>query len=113
MSSKEFTVKNENVHAFITSMMYDQELVRRVRNDVSGYHLMRDEIVIQKENTHNLVAGDYVIIQIETPSLGISFNCYHKYKYQIIQYDDVSLKMILVDFKVETFKKISTVVFED
>ena len=68
-----------------------------IERGVSAYHLMRDTLLFKKENFKK---GEIVKIELYDQSLGSQKKLVNHYTYKIEPYDDISVRLILQDFKI-------------
>lgn len=104
-------VKDKSVKAFLEERLigYKADETNKKGNplgnildhgrDVSAYHLMGDEMYFKKDC--GIVAGEVIKIELFDRSRMSEKELKNIYTYKAEQYDDVSIKMVLQDFKIE------------
>jgi hypothetical protein len=97
MDPLKFNVKDKSLHTFFGIESKGRDSVRQ---DINPYYLMKDEIIIPKRPELSEVG--IVIFELSDTSEGSRKELVNVYSYQINEYDDVSIKLNLVDFKIET-----------
>lgn len=92
---KELNVKNQSVNEFF------KEYLRNYKPENyngSVYHLMQDELFFKKGL--ELVKGDIVEIDLFDTAERSNKRLTNHYKYEVQNYDDISIKLVLIDFNI-------------
>lgn len=103
MQTIKFLVKDKSANTFfaehaIASDKYDRQSIRN-NDDLSPYYLMKDEIILKKSS--GIQHGQQVIFQLSDQSAASRKPLTNTYTYNVEGYDDVSLRLTLIDFKIE------------
>lgn len=93
MVAKKLIIKTESIDRF-----FEESGNGLLKRSSSIYHLMQDEIIIGKRD--DLEIGNQIEFHIGGKSLEGRFNIEHVYLYDVYEYDDLSYKLILSDFRV-------------
>ena len=99
MKNLKLNVKDGSVLSFLKENLTNQlDLDRNDCNPSSPYHSMRDELLFVKDL--NIKVGESISIELFDIARGSGRELVNTYIYQAEEYDDVSIKMVLKDFKV-------------
>lgn len=97
-----FNVKDKSVNHFFEQhaieLGLDDARDIRGRNGISSYHLMKDELYLKKSS--GIVENQTVIFELEDIASGSRSKLVNTYTYLSEKYDDVGIKLKLMDFKV-------------
>lgn len=95
-------VKDKSVYLFFSEKLigYRPNERHTMREDESPYHLMKDEMYIKKEI--GLDVGELVKFELADTSMMSRKDLKNTYVYRVEAYDDVAVKLVLSDFKIET-----------
>jgi hypothetical protein len=94
-------VKSESVQTFLSEKMINHpgDNGRVATNGVSYYHLMRDSILIRKDS--GVEIGDTIRVELDDQAQGSCRQLTNTYIYEAKSFDDVAIKLVLIDFKIE------------
>lgn len=105
MEIKVFNVKNESLNQFFREFGVGQELPTGQRDSisrhVSPYHLMKNTIYLKR---HSIPQGQ-VRFELEDYASGSGSKLANIYTYAVTPYDDVSVKLDLVDYEVKLIER--------
>lgn len=90
-----FNVKDKSLQTFFN---IQNDPRRDLRDEFSPYHLMKDEIILPKRP--ELQPGMEVIFELADTTYGSRKELTNVYLYSVQDYDDVSVKLALQDFKI-------------
>lgn len=106
METIKLNVKDKSVSTYLSEMQYLPQNEKTKNNDrdcfgnVSCYHLMRDELHFKK--TDALKVGDTVQFELKDQSSGSRKELTNIYLYEVTEYDDVSVKLLLKEFQIKS-----------
>ena len=94
-------VKDKSVFHFFSEKLigYRPNERHTIREDESAYYLMKDEMYLKKEI--GLEEGELVKFELADNSMMSRKELRNTYIYKVEKYDDVSVKLVLSDFKIE------------
>lgn len=98
-----FKVKDESLQAFFLKNLTNTP---ERRNDgfgntnISCYHYLQDELIFKKDG--DVKEGQQVVFELKDRSQFSNKELTNKYTYKAENYDDVSIKLKLIDFKITT-----------
>jgi len=112
MKKVKLNVKKNSVAEFFNKMLPQSEKVVFVNHNdcnthegqVSVYNLMQDEIHFKKNC--GIEFGETILIELSDTSRISRSELLNKYTYKAEKYDDITIKMVLIDFDVELIKAI-------
>lgn len=90
-----FNVKDKSLHTFFG---IDKGSDNDIRRSISPYHMMGDEIVLTKRP--ELPEGTQVVFELSDRSEISRKELINVYTYDVTPYDDVSVKLVLQNFKI-------------
>ena len=97
------TIRDKSVLMFLRSMLVDVKTNDRHLNahpdEISAYHLMKDEMFFKKDN--GIEIGELLKIELFDRARMSESALINHYTYRAEEYDDLSIKMVLIDFKAE------------
>lgn len=93
---KTITIKNKSIRGFIMDNLAGSDRLYDERQNL--YHFMRDEIVLKNETIKD---GYRVIFILDDVSKGSDRKLSNIYTYDAYTYDDISVILKLIDFKIE------------
>jgi len=103
MENIRLNVKNESVRTFLEGKVIgykeDKDEGRNRCGSISAYNLLRDEMFFKIDC--GIKIKDLIRIQLFDESRNTSKELVNTYIYEAVKYDDVSIKMVLVDFNVK------------
>lgn len=95
-------VKDKSVQTFLEERLLgykaDERNVISNMSDNSAYHLMRDEMFFKKEC--GIEIGETVKIELFDRSKMSGKELLNTYVYEAEKYDDIAIKLVLIDFSV-------------
>jgi hypothetical protein len=96
-------VKDKSVQTFLEERLISYKADNRCGTgslrDGSPYYLMRDEMFFKKDC--GIEIGEIVKIELFDRSQGSDKELKNIYTYKAEEYDDVAIKMVLIDFAIE------------
>lgn len=98
-------VKDKSVYKFLQDRLVNPDKENKDQNynqgqiNASAYHLMRDELIFKKDCGIEL--NEVIEIELVDTSRGSGKELINTYYYKASEYDDVSIMMKLIDFKVK------------
>lgn len=97
-----FNIKDESLALFLQENLTNISKDHRIFQDgllgtVTPQHMMRDELYFKKEKFD---IGDLIILELSDRSQIRGTELINKYTYEAQEYDSVSVKMKLINFKV-------------
>jgi len=92
-----FNVKDKSVYDFFYTRVLEDE--RLFTKELNPYCFMRDELFFKKNC--DIKVGEIVRMELSDTSRLSKKELINVYLYKAEEYDDVSIKLILIDFKVE------------
>lgn len=98
MSKIKLNVKNDSVLNFLKDNLVDFKESKH--GETTPYNLLEDEMTFKSKYS----PGDVVIIQLQDIGSNSRKSLLNIYTYEIERYDDINVKAILIDFKVELIK---------
>lgn len=102
-TTKTFNVKDGSLNQFFldNALGVDRNNRDSMRHfqECTPFNLMNDEILLKKSDT--LQPGRHVVFELEDRGQQSGKDLVNRYEYHIYQYDDVSVKLVLLDFKVK------------
>ncbi|SEC45030.1 hypothetical protein SAMN04489761_3026 [Tenacibaculum sp. MAR_2009_124] len=101
MNTIKLNIKQRSVNKFFLdhSVLPERLPSGKHIEDVSPYHLLRDEIYFKIDC--DIKEGDSILIELKDKSRNSEKELVNLYTYTAEKYDDVSIKMVLDDFKVK------------
>lgn len=108
MESQTVKIKERSVSAFLKNNLLDSEFIlnNNITHrgiDISLYHAMQDQLHLKKNC--GIKIGDFIVIELSDTSSGSKTVLLNTYKYEAINYDDYSIIIQLIDFKIECLDK--------
>ena len=97
-------IKKENARKWLIENLI-HEINPQYQDEYTHYNLLKDEILITKEAEH-LFEKDHLTIEVEDNSKFSRKPLINKYTYLTEEYDSVSLKATLIDFKIIVVEQI-------
>lgn len=101
MEALKFNVKDKSLHTFFG--ITKEEGMRR---EISPYHLLRNEIILPKKP--ELPEGTEILFELEDESKQSLTSLLNYYTYLVEKYDDVSVKLVLINFYVKQVGEFKT-----
>lgn len=95
-------VKDQSVYYFLKTNLigYDENTKTTIDvNNTSTYHLIKNEMYFKKEL--EIKPGDIIKIELKDFSYISRKDLINIYFYLVENYDDVSIKLTLIDFKIK------------
>lgn len=103
-----FNVKEKSIiHFFEEHAIGQEEKRHNARDGISAYHLMQDELYLKKSS--GIAESQKVVFELTDQSYGAKTKLLNTYIYQSEKYDDVGIKLKLIDFSVTVQPKTATV----
>lgn len=95
-----FNVKDKSIHHFFAEHLISADTDRQgIRSsDLNPYYFMKDEIYLKR--TAGIAAGSNVVFELQDRAAGSGKALVNTYVYESEQYDDVGIRLKLIDFKV-------------
>lgn len=99
-----FNVKEKSINHFFEQHAIDYYREDRsnsvMRGSISAYHLMRDDLYLKKSS--GIQENQTVIFELSDEAAGSGKKLLNTYTYMSEKYDDVGIKLKLIDFKLTT-----------
>ena len=109
LKNLEFKLKEKGAQKF-----FEENLCKNsnINFDINHYHLFQDELFLKKNWATAIANGDICVFtkeysdydffcfELSDSSLKSKKSLVNHYKYRIDYYDDVMIKLVLVDFKI-------------
>jgi len=99
MSDLRFSVKDKSLNQFFIDNGIDYRPNGRNPMDDSPYYLMKDELFIKKAGFETDQLIEFELLDFGQNSRKELIN---KYVYRITQYDDISFKLVLESFQIQS-----------
>lgn len=95
-------VKDKSLYYFFSENLigFRQDERHQMREDENPYYFMKDEIFIKK--TGGLKLGESIRFELSDKSANSKKELKNTYIYTVESYDDLAVKLVLSDFKIET-----------
>lgn len=104
-----FNVKEKSINHFFEQHAIDyyredrSNSVMRGSGSISAYHLMRDDLYLKKSS--GIQENQQVVFELSDEAAGSGTKLLNTYTYQSEKYDDVGIKLKLIDFRITTQPK--------
>ncbi len=96
-----FNVKEKTIHHFFEQFAIDyvaRDVKGSIYSDVSAYYLMKDELYFKRSS--DIGEGQTIVFELSDIAAGSRSELLNTYTYLSEKYDDVGIKLKLIDFKV-------------
>lgn len=97
---KQFNVKDKSLQEFFKRNLsnYSPNDIRSVM-DISAYHYLQDELIFKKDG--DIKAGETVVFELSDYTKMSNKPLTNVYTYKAESYDDVSIKLTMIAFKIK------------
>jgi translation initiation factor IF-1 len=99
MKKVKLNVKDESVINFLKNNLTHHKYEQSYTNQENKYNMLKDIMYFKRNKEVN--EGDVILIELHDYGTMSRKSLVNKYFYLAEKYDDVSLKMVLTDFKIE------------
>ena len=94
------TIKDRSLEEFLMQNLAGIS-EERLNQQCNIYNLLQDNIFLKRQ----FEPGTYINFELKDRTIASSKDLLTKWKYEIVEYDDVCVKARLVNFEVETVEK--------
>lgn len=102
MKKNKILVKTESIREFFINNYFHSRTEDIIKQS-SVYYLFKDKIPVKKGGL--ISEGDEIVFEFEDRTARTDYPIKNVYKYEAVKYDDISLVLELIDFKVEPINK--------